>query len=49
MVQADVDERWHYYEQLAAMERAIPHEPDPSVQPEVDSDAGYRYDEDASA
>jgi pyruvate-ferredoxin/flavodoxin oxidoreductase len=29
LVQADVDERWHYYEQLAAMERAIPHEPDP--------------------
>ena len=46
LVQADVDERWQYYEQLAAMERAIPHEPDPAVQPEVDSDAGYRYDED---
>jgi pyruvate-ferredoxin/flavodoxin oxidoreductase len=28
LVQADVDERWRYYEQLAAMERAIPHEPD---------------------
>jgi pyruvate-ferredoxin/flavodoxin oxidoreductase len=27
LVQADVDERWRYYEQLAAMERAIPHEP----------------------
>jgi hypothetical protein len=26
------------------MERAVPHEPDPAVQPEVDSDAGYRYD-----
>jgi pyruvate-ferredoxin/flavodoxin oxidoreductase len=49
LVQADVDERWHYYEQLAAMERAVPHEPDPAVQPEVDSDAGYRYDEDTRA
>jgi pyruvate-ferredoxin/flavodoxin oxidoreductase len=49
LVQADVDERWRYYEQLAAMERAIPHEPDPAAQPEVDSDAGYRYDEDSSA
>ena len=48
LVQADVDERWRYYEQLAAMERAIPHEPDPAVQPEVDSDAGYRYDRDTS-
>jgi pyruvate-ferredoxin/flavodoxin oxidoreductase len=27
LVQADVDERWHYYEQLASMERTIPHEP----------------------
>jgi pyruvate-ferredoxin/flavodoxin oxidoreductase len=44
LVQADVDERWHYYEQLAAMERAVPHEPDPAAQPEVESDAGYRYD-----
>jgi pyruvate-ferredoxin/flavodoxin oxidoreductase len=44
LVQADVDERWRYYEQLAAMERAVPHEPDPAVQPDVDSDAGYRYD-----
>jgi pyruvate-ferredoxin/flavodoxin oxidoreductase len=48
LVQADVDERWKYYEQLAAMERAVPHEPDPAAQPEVDSDAGYRYDEDTS-
>jgi pyruvate-ferredoxin/flavodoxin oxidoreductase len=28
LVQADVDERWRYYEQLAAMERTVPHEPD---------------------
>jgi pyruvate-ferredoxin/flavodoxin oxidoreductase len=32
LVQADVDERWRYYQQLAAMERAIPHEPDPAVE-----------------
>jgi hypothetical protein len=31
------------------MERAVPHEPDPAAQPEVDSDAGYRYDEDTKA
>jgi pyruvate-ferredoxin/flavodoxin oxidoreductase len=48
LIQADVDERWRYYEQLAAMERAVPHEPDPAAQPEVDSDAGYRYDEDTT-
>ena len=35
LVQADVDERWHYYQQLAAMERAIPHEPGPSVEEEA--------------
>jgi pyruvate-ferredoxin/flavodoxin oxidoreductase len=46
LMQGDVDERWRYYEQLAAIERALPHEPDPAVQPEVDSDAGYRYDKD---
>ena len=32
LVQADVDERWHYYEQLAGIERAIPHEPLPEVE-----------------
>jgi pyruvate-ferredoxin/flavodoxin oxidoreductase len=45
LLQADADERWRYYEQLAAMQRTIPSEPDPSVQPEVESDAGYRYDD----
>ena len=48
LAQADVDERWHYYEQLAAMERSVPHEPDPAIEPEVESDAGYRYDEGGS-
>jgi len=47
LAQADVDERWRYYEQLAAMHRSVPHvhQPDPDVQPEVESDAGYRYDD----
>ncbi|WP_370327730.1 pyruvate:ferredoxin (flavodoxin) oxidoreductase [Euzebya sp.] len=27
LAQADVDERWSYYEQLAGVERSIPHEP----------------------
>jgi pyruvate-ferredoxin/flavodoxin oxidoreductase len=27
LAQADVDERWRYYEQLSAMERTVPHEP----------------------
>ncbi len=25
LAQADVDERWRYYEQLAAMQRSVPH------------------------
>jgi hypothetical protein len=24
LAQADVDERWHYYEQLAGVERSVP-------------------------
>jgi pyruvate-ferredoxin/flavodoxin oxidoreductase len=46
LLQADADERWRYYEQLAAMHRTVPkaHEPDPDVLPEVESDAGYRYE-----
>ena len=27
LAQADVDERWRYYEQLAGVERSVPHEP----------------------
>jgi pyruvate-ferredoxin/flavodoxin oxidoreductase len=27
MAQADVDERWHYYEQLAGLERTVPQDP----------------------
>ncbi|MCB1014862.1 MAG: hypothetical protein KDB10_07055, partial [Acidimicrobiales bacterium] len=44
LAQAEVDERWHFYEQLAAIERTIPHEPDPDVLPEDDTDAGYHHD-----
>jgi len=46
LLQSDVDERWRYYEQLAAMHRTVPHENplDPAIEPEVENDAGYRYD-----
>ena len=45
LAQGDADERWHYYQQLAGIERTVPHlhEPDPDIVPEVESDAGYRY------
>jgi pyruvate-ferredoxin/flavodoxin oxidoreductase len=42
LAQADVDERWRYYEQLAGLSRSVPHLPPPEVRPEVESDAGYR-------
>ncbi len=50
LAQADADERWHYYEQLAGIERTVPHlqRPDPEIAPEVESDAGYRYDGDGA-
>ena len=46
LAQADADERWHYYQQLAGIERTVPHihQPDPDIVPEVESDAGYRYE-----
>ncbi len=46
LAQADADERWRYYEQLAGIERTVPHitQPDPGVEPEVESDAGYRHE-----
>ena len=32
LAQADVDERWRYYEQLAQVERTVPHlEEDPDA------------------
>ena len=46
LAQADADERWRYYTQLVGVQRTVPHVPDLDVQPEVESDAGYRYDED---
>ena len=47
LAQADADERWRYYQQLAGIERTVPHvhQPDPDIVPEVESDAGYRYDD----
>ena len=46
LAQADADERWRYYAQLAGIERTVPHihQPDPDVVTEVESDAGYRYE-----
>jgi pyruvate-ferredoxin/flavodoxin oxidoreductase len=34
LAQADVDERWRYYEQLAGVERSVPHEPGSIVDPQ---------------
>jgi pyruvate-ferredoxin/flavodoxin oxidoreductase len=42
--QADVTERWRYYEQLAGVHRTVPQAAS-DIGPEVDSDAGYHYDE----
>jgi pyruvate-ferredoxin/flavodoxin oxidoreductase len=43
LAQKDVTERWRYYEQLAAVHRTVPEADDTG--PEVESDAGYRYEE----
>ncbi|MFP4513750.1 MAG: pyruvate:ferredoxin (flavodoxin) oxidoreductase [Acidimicrobiales bacterium] len=55
-LQADVDERWRYYEQLSAMHRTMPHVgdvgpeadggTDPDHETEVDIDTGRRESED---
>ncbi len=56
LLQADIDERWRYYQQLASMHRTVPHVspgtsvahvPPADVQPEVESDAGYNHDGEA--
>ena len=47
LAQADADEKWHYYQQLAGIERTVPHRPDADIVPDVESDAGYRYDGEA--
>ena len=46
LLQADIDERWRYYEQLASMHRTVHHVGHVSddVEPEVENDAGYRYE-----
>ena len=46
MLQADIDERWRYYEQLAAMHRTAHRDDHVSddVDAEVENDAGYRYE-----
>jgi pyruvate-ferredoxin/flavodoxin oxidoreductase len=49
LLQADIDERWRYYEQLSAMQRTVSHsDPGDDVEPEVESDAGYRYESEDS-
>jgi pyruvate-ferredoxin/flavodoxin oxidoreductase len=45
LAQADADERWRYYTQLAGVQRTVPHVPDVEIQPDVENDAGYRYDD----
>ena len=45
LAQADADERWRYYTQLAGVQRTVPHVPSADVQPDVESDAGYQYGE----
>jgi pyruvate-ferredoxin/flavodoxin oxidoreductase len=44
LLQADADERWRYYEQLAAMHRTVPsvHDEDAPDVPAVDNDANPR-------
>ncbi|MGA3214381.1 MAG: pyruvate:ferredoxin (flavodoxin) oxidoreductase [Acidimicrobiales bacterium] len=42
LAQADITERWRYYEQLAAVHRSVVSS---ATGPEVESDAGYQYDE----
>jgi len=46
-LQADIDERWRYYEQLAAMHRTVPHadQVDPTSEPDVKSDPEQRYED----
>ncbi|MCU0506144.1 MAG: pyruvate:ferredoxin (flavodoxin) oxidoreductase, partial [Chloroflexi bacterium] len=40
LIQADVDERWRYYEQLAGMHRSVPHAHHEEAQPEADAALG---------
>ena len=51
LLQADIDERWRYYEQLASMHRTVPHvdHVDEDVEPDIENDAGYRYESEGLA
>ncbi len=51
LLQSDVDERWRYYEQLAAMHRTVTHADhlDPTTAPNVERDAGNGNDDGAVA
>jgi pyruvate-ferredoxin/flavodoxin oxidoreductase len=45
LLQADADERWSYYAQLAGLHRTVPHTGrDPDIEPDVADDAGHRDD-----
>ena len=46
LLQADVDERWRYYEQLAAMQRTVPHGHQPDGEQPVEIGARHRDDAD---
>jgi pyruvate-ferredoxin/flavodoxin oxidoreductase len=42
LAQADADERWRYYSQLAGLERTVPHEqtsPHEQVEPDLEDNA----------
>jgi pyruvate-ferredoxin/flavodoxin oxidoreductase len=45
LAQADIDERWHYYQQLAAIERRLPS--GSGDEPGDASDAGQPHDKEA--
>ena len=46
LAQQDIDERWHYYEQLAGLERAVhePHRTVPDGEPDADTSNGDSED-----
>ena len=46
LAQQDIDERWHYYEQLAGLERAVhePHRTVPDAEPDADTSDGDSED-----
>jgi len=45
LAQADADERWRYYEQLAGMHRSVPHVPDAEALPDLDMGGRYEDEE----